>query len=159
MFIQIKDNQPYGYPIVDENLRQLIPHNVSLPPYPLTKDVLSFGFAIYEFAPKPDVQASDFKIVEEGTPVWTNDDIRGDYVTQVWNVRDMTTEEVSRAIEQQWVKIQLERSAKLTLCDWTQLSDVPLTTEQKTAWATYRQALRDITTQTDPFNITWPVSP
>jgi len=26
----------------------------------------------------------------------------------------------------------------------------------KTAWATYRQALRDITTQADPFNITWP---
>jgi hypothetical protein len=29
--------------------------------------------------------------------------------------------------------------------DWTQLPDVPLTPEQKTAWATYRQALRDIT--------------
>lgn len=28
--------------------------------------------------------------------------------------------------------------------DWTQLPDVPLTEEQKTAWATYRQALRDL---------------
>jgi hypothetical protein len=27
--------------------------------------------------------------------------------------------------------------------DWTQLPDVPLTEEQKAAWATYRQALRD----------------
>jgi hypothetical protein len=26
----------------------------------------------------------------------------------------------------------------------------------KTAWATYRQALRDITKQADPFNIAWP---
>lgn len=27
--------------------------------------------------------------------------------------------------------------------DWTQLPDVPLTDEQKTAWATYRQQVRD----------------
>ena len=27
--------------------------------------------------------------------------------------------------------------------DWTQFNDSPLTTEQKQAWATYRQALRD----------------
>jgi hypothetical protein len=26
----------------------------------------------------------------------------------------------------------------------------------KTAWATYRQALQGITTQVDPFNIVWP---
>jgi len=36
---------------------------------------------------------------------------------------------------------------------WTQLSDSPV---DKAAWATYRQALRDITTQVDPFNIKWP---
>jgi hypothetical protein len=34
--------------------------------------------------------------------------------------------------------------------DWTQVADSPV---DKTAWATYRQALRDITTQADPFNI------
>jgi hypothetical protein len=39
-------------------------------------------------------------------------------------------------------------------CDWTQLADSPV---NKTAWAAYRQALRDITAQSDPFNIEWPV--
>jgi hypothetical protein len=34
---------------------------------------------------------------------------------------------------------------------------VPLATKE--AWATYRQALRDITTQTDPFELNWPVTP
>jgi hypothetical protein len=44
--------------------------------------------------------------------------------------------------------------------DWTQLPDVPLSAEQKTAWATYRQQLRDITAQPGfPNNINWPQKP
>lgn len=46
------------------------------------------------------------------------------------------------------------RNALLTASDWTQLPDVPLAT--KDAWAVYRQALRDITNQTDP---KWPTPP
>ena len=42
--------------------------------------------------------------------------------------------------------------------DWTQLPDVPLATKE--AWAIYRQALRDITSQSGfPLNIEWPVEP
>lgn len=62
-------------------------------------------------------------------------------------------------VDEQWVIIRGMRNGKLTACDWTQLADVPLTDAQKTAWETYRQALRDITTQPDPFNINWPVPP
>tara|TARA_R110002126_G_scaffold290950_1_gene449675 strand:+ start:3000 stop:3200 length:201 start_codon:yes stop_codon:yes gene_type:complete len=36
--------------------------------------------------------------------------------------------------------------------DWTQLPDIPLTNEEKDAWATYRQALRDI-----PSHSNWPL--
>ena len=43
------------------------------------------------------------------------------------------------------------RNQKLAECDWTQIFDVPLTQEQKTAWGTYRQALQDL-----PENITDP---
>jgi hypothetical protein len=51
-----------------------------------------------------------------------------------------------------------QRNALLASSDWTQLPDVPLDT--KTAWATYRQALRDITDQPGyPFNIVWPTPP
>jgi hypothetical protein len=41
--------------------------------------------------------------------------------------------------------------------DWVGGTDVPEAI--KTTWNTYRQALRDITTQTDPDNITWPTKP
>lgn len=54
--------------------------------------------------------------------------------------------------------ILTKRKTKLQESDWTQLPDVPLDTKQ--AWATYRQALRDITLQeTYPFNLLWPQPP
>jgi hypothetical protein len=56
----------------------------------------------------------------------------------------------------QWAVIRTERNAKLAACDWTQLPDAPV---DVAPWASYRQALRDITLQGDPFNITWPEQP
>lgn len=53
--------------------------------------------------------------------------------------------------------IRSRRAMLLGQSDWTQLSDVPLPTKE--AWAGYRQALRDITEQLDPFNIVWPTAP
>ena len=61
--------------------------------------------------------------------------------------------------ETAWEVIRKERTIKLYYCDWTQLPDAPLTEQQKTDWTTYRQALRDITNQADPFNISWPTEP
>jgi hypothetical protein len=42
------------------------------------------------------------------------------------------------------------RNAHLRECDWTQFADSPLTAEQKQAWATYRQALRDLPANSTP---------
>jgi hypothetical protein len=53
--------------------------------------------------------------------------------------------------------VRTERNRRLADCDWTQLIDAPI---DATPWVTYRQALRDITTQPGfPFNITWPTQP
>ena len=52
------------------------------------------------------------------------------------------------------------RNMKLAACDHTQLADSPLSSEQKAAWATYRQQLRDLTeTVENVLNPTWPVKP
>lgn len=52
------------------------------------------------------------------------------------------------------------RNQLLSISDWTQIPNNPLTTDQQTAWATYRQELRDITTQSGyPFNVIWPTPP
>lgn len=48
-----------------------------------------------------------------------------------------------------------KRDRMLAASDWTQLPDVPLVA--KDAWATYRQALRDITEQPGfPTDVVWP---
>lgn len=53
-----------------------------------------------------------------------------------------------------------QRNAMLLASDWTQLPNNPLTSEQQAAWSTYRQALRDITTQSGyPFDVIWPTPP
>lgn len=52
------------------------------------------------------------------------------------------------------------RNILLSRSDWTDLPNAPLTAEQKAVWLTYRQELRDITTQSGfPSIVIWPVSP
>lgn len=54
-------------------------------------------------------------------------------------------------------RIRTERNKKLSNTDWTQLAD---STADTTAWATYRQSLRDLpTTDGFPHNVTWPSEP
>lgn len=58
-----------------------------------------------------------------------------------------------------WIEVREIRDRKLADTDWTRLSDVPMDDLTRQMWAVYRQALRDITQQTDPFNIVWPTPP
>ena len=60
--------------------------------------------------------------------------------------------------------LRIERDKRLAVCDWRASSDLTLSD----AWKTYRQALRDITTQTPKLNsdyeldltsVTWPTEP
>jgi hypothetical protein len=46
--------------------------------------------------------------------------------------------------EQKWEQIKLWRNRQLAASDWTMHTDAPT---DKTAWATYRQALRDLPAQ------------
>jgi hypothetical protein len=69
------------------------------------------------------------------------------------DVEPLTAEELQARIDTQWAVIRNQRNQMLKDTDWTQVEDVPV---DKAKWANYRQALRDITTQKDPFKIVWP---
>lgn len=73
--------------------------------------------------------------------------------TQNYIVTDLDADASAAKVGAQWAVIRAERNRLLAACDWTQLPDAPA---NAAAWATYRQALRDITTQANPFNIVWP---
>jgi len=53
--------------------------------------------------------------------------------------------------------VRSTRGEKLAESDWTQVADAPV---DKAVWATYRQALRDVTAQSGfPWTVTWPDAP
>lgn len=69
----------------------------------------------------------------------------------------MEAEWTAGANDRAAAEIRTERNAKLAESDWTQVADAPV---DQAAWATYRQALRDITNQESfPTNVAWPVRP
>jgi hypothetical protein len=54
-------------------------------------------------------------------------------------------------------KVRTKRNKLLAECDWTQVADAPV---DQAAWATYRQALRDITEQDGfPTSVDFPAEP
>jgi len=82
-----------------------------------------------------------------------------------WNLPDTqpTSEQLNAAWSaansaHEWNIVRGKRAILLDSSDWTQLSDVPLSDEKKAEWVSYRQALRDITTQPEG-SVSWPVEP
>ncbi len=75
-------------------------------------------------------------------------------------VRDMTPDEIlalelSRQPDPE--EIRKQRNALLVQSDWTQVADAPV---DRTAWAVYRQELRDLTKQENfPTEFIWPTKP
>jgi hypothetical protein len=81
----------------------------------------------------------------------------GDKWFTKYSVSDMDDEGKANVDANQAKSVRDERNKKLADCDWTQLAD---STADKEAWATYRQALRDIPAQEGfPFDIQWPEMP
>ena len=70
-------------------------------------------------------------------------------------VESTTSAEQTQLSNSKWSVIRRERDLKLQDTDWRASSDLTLSDE----WKTYRQALRDVPTQSDPFNISWPIEP
>lgn len=59
-----------------------------------------------------------------------------------------------------WDEIREKRNTLLAESDWTILPDSPKTDEEKTEWMTYRQTLRDVTTDfATPDSVEWPLLP
>jgi hypothetical protein len=76
--------------------------------------------------------------------------------TQNYIVTELSADESAAKVGTQWIVIRAERNKLLVESDWTQLPDAPV---DAAAWATYRQVLRDVTDQANPFAVIWPESP
>ena len=142
MFVKITNGQVDKYPYSIGEFKKSKP-NMSFPKDVSTETLEANGiFIIQETAP-PTIDKKTH------TYSWTVSLIDGSW-TQVWATKKLEQE----AAEQ---NVRDYRDRLLTNSDWTQVADAPV---DKTAWATYRQALRDVPSQEGfPWNVTWPTQP
>ena len=146
MFAKIENNQIVQWPI--PNLTPLFP-NTSFPSK-LTDHDMPDGYVMVGVTAPP--QPGPNQKVVPGQPIQQD----GKWV-QSWDVVDMLPEEIQERANDKALDVRSERSLLLSESDWTQLAD---STADKAAWATYRQALRDITTQVGfPWTLNWPLPP
>lgn len=112
-----------------------------------------------------DIVAEGFVKVEQ--PAYPNNGkdhapgvptLEGDKYVGVWVEQESPLYEKRKTIQNRAVR--KNRDSLLAACDWTQIPDAPLTAEQKTAWAQYRQDLRDVPSQASfPWSVVWPTKP
>lgn len=149
-YAKLKNGVVERYPYTITDLRLETP-NVSFPTIMTDAELSAFGVVPVAPTAEPTVDYTKDLIrwAEKNDNVWI----------ETWAVVDASQSEIEYRLNSQWKSVRNDRNKRLFECDWTQLTDAPLTDEQKAAWQSYRQALRDVTQQTDPFNITWPVKP
>jgi len=85
-----------------------------------------------------DLEGTHYHLKWDGSKIIKNDDALTAYQTA-----------------EKWKNIRADRNKRLAETDYLALSDQTLSADMKT----YRQALRDVPTQSDPDNITWPSKP
>ena len=82
--------------------------------------------------------------------------IEGKWYTK-YSVTNMDVDAITAKDVEQAASVRQQRTEKLKDSDWTQVADAPV---DQAAWATYRQALRDISGQEGfPWTIDWPTQP
>ena len=147
MYLRIINNTTH-YPYTISDLRNSYP-NVSIPENISDEALIEWGMYVVTPTPMP----TDYtKNIAEGTPTL----IDGIYYKS-WVQTNASEEEINYRIQSKWEDIRIQRNELLAECDWTQLSDVSQFI--KDLWTVYRQQLRDVTNQQNPFNIEWPVKP
>lgn len=145
--MQIRTND--GQVMYETEFRALHP-NTSMPQQLNEELINSFGGdVVFE---GPQAQPTRYQVAfRDGV-----EQINGKWYTK-HSVSDIDDEAKAALDLNQSSSVRSTRNSKLAECDWTQIADA---TVDKAAWATYRQALRDISKQTGfPWDIQWPEAP
>ena len=113
------------------------------------------GGTVYQYSQASGVEQTDGKWYTKYVlgPVFADTSVDG--VTTTAAEHEAAYKAIKDA--EQASAVRKSRGDKLADSDWTQVADAPV---DKAVWATYRQALRDITTQDGfPWTVTWPDAP
>lgn len=152
LYIKVENNVPNENKIINfDGLRKEF-SNVSFPAIPSDEHFLSRGYEPYVDSPMPYYEQGQ-KAVKSDT--LSKVDGKWQYT---WTVMPLTPEEQQKVTDGVAGSVREIRNRLLRDCDWTQGKDINVSVSS--AWATYRQQLRDITEQDGfPYNVTWPQTP
>ena len=149
MYIKIHPDNTTTYPYYLSVLAREYP-NTSFPRNPSPEFLALYGIYPVALSSKP-LPGPQEKVVE-GSPI-----LGASGWEQTWNIVPLSPEELSYQESELSVRHREKRNQLLRDSDWTQLPDTP---GDPRAWQAYRQALRDLTSQTGfPWEVVWPVPP
>lgn len=149
MYVKIKNGVVEKYPYSTDNFRRDNP-NISFPQV-LSKELLeSYGVYSVIEADRPETDSSSYAVKRHLPEL-----VDGQY-TILWDVIQKTSAQLADELELKKEHVRGQRNTLLSESDWTQLADAPV---DKAAWATYRQALRDLPQQPGFPDVDMPVAP
>ena len=150
-YVKITNGNVDTYPYSVGKLRRDNP-NTSFPKQIPDEMLESYGVLPVTFTDIPSIDTRTQKIERETEPSL----VAGAW-TVGWITSSKTADETAEYDDNMAVSNRDTRNNLLSQSDWTQVADAPV---DATAWATYRQALRDITDQAGfPNDINWPTQP
>lgn len=148
MYAIIQDNTIVEFPILSIHQRFA---NISFPALITDADLPADVVRVHPVAP-PAYNQLTHRPVQDVTPTLVNGRWELGY-----SLVELNAQEIQERYDTNAVQVRQERNDRLAASDWTQVADAPV---DKTVWTTYRQSLRDISTQTDfPWSIIWPNKP
>lgn len=141
--------QQSGQVVTEQEFRAMFP-NTGFPVQLTTEIINDFGGDVV--LEGPQAQPARYQVAfRDGI-----EQIDGKWFTK-YSVADMEQEAKDALDANQANSQRAYRNTLLSDSDWTQVADAPV---DKQAWATYRQALRDVTAQAGfPWDIDWPAQP
>jgi paraquat-inducible protein B len=146
-YAKIENGNVTSYPLSEGDIRNLFP-NTS---FPTNNFQTPDGFVLVEATATPSINFNQ-KITEASPQL-----VDGKF-QQVWNVVTLSSQELTQKTSEREITIRAIRNKLLMDSDWSQYKDIPESVS--TPWATYRQALRDITNQSGfPIDVTFPTAP
>jgi hypothetical protein len=159
MFAEIKDGTlvtwPYNYDtLCRANPNTAFNNNLTLLEMYSGKEANLAGNVLVKVVeqPQPTFDAKTQSITLDLKPTLNN----GEWQLG-WTVSTLTQAQRDAAEQKKAAVIREQRTQKLKDSDWTQIADAPV---DKTAWAAYRQALRDVPSQAGfPWDVQWPSTP
>lgn len=146
-YAKIENGKVEEFPVYEGEIRLRYP-NVSFP----TPFIAPEGYepVIDVIPPAYDYRQN----LSEGVPAL----IEGKWMRQ-WILSSANEAEIAERTEAQWSAVRSERNAQLAASDWIVTRSAEAGVPVPSGWKDYRQALRDVTSQPDPFAIVWPTPP